>query len=260
MTRRWLSAAPGIALLMAAAGAAMPAERTGYLAPGAFDILAVLPPAPVPGDPRYDADRRVFRHTRHLLGTPRGAMATSDVQRAPAAMLQDYGCALDASLTPDKLPLTVALIERASRDTNAQKDRAKDFYKRRRPFLIDSGPVCQPKPKLATTYDYPSGHTTGGWTWALILADLAPDRAAAILARGRAFGQSRAVCGAHNASAVEAGWMTADATMAAVRTTPAFHADLAAARAEFAAARAAAPTPDAARCTAERALVGQRIY
>ena len=215
MTRRWLCAATGAALLMVA-GAAVPAERTGYLAPGAFDILAVLPPAPVPGDPRYDADRRVFRHTRHLLGTPRGAMATADVQRAPAAVLQDYGCALGVSLTPDKVPLTVALIEKASIDTNAQKDRAKDFYKRSRPFLIDAGPVCQPRPKLATTWDYPSGQTTGGWTWALILADLAPDRAAPIRARGRAFGQSRAGCGAHNASAGDAVFLTADATMAAM--------------------------------------------
>jgi acid phosphatase (class A) len=259
MTRRWLSAAAGVALLMAA-GAAVPAERVGYLAPGSFDILDVLPPAPVPGDSRYDADRRIFRHTRHLLGTPRGDMATNDVQRAPSAMLQDYACAMGVALTPDQLPLTVAVIEKASLDTNAQKDRAKDFYKRRRPLLIDGGAVCQPRDKLAKTWDYPSGHTTGGWTWALILTDLAPDRAAAILARGRAFGQSRAVCGAHNASAVEAGWMTADATMAAVRTMPAFQNDLAAARAEFAAARRAAPVPDTGRCTAERALVGQRIY
>jgi acid phosphatase (class A) len=259
MMRRSLSVALGAALLMAA-GAAVPAERIGYLAPGSFDILGVLPPAPVPGDPRYDADRRVFRHTRRLLGTPRGDMAVNDVQRAPAAMLQDYGCALGISLTPDRVPLTIAVIEKASLDTNAQKDRAKDFYKRSRPFLIDRGAVCQPRDKLARTWDYPSGHTTGSWTWALILADLAPDHAAAILARGRAFGQSRAVCGAHNASAVEAGWMTADVTMAAVRTTPAFQNDLAAARAEFAAARREAGAPDVARCAAEHALVGQRIY
>jgi len=56
------------------------------------------------------------------------------------------------------------VIEKASLDTNAQKDRAKDFYKRRAPFLIDRGAVCQPRDKLARTWDYPSGHTTAV-TW-----------------------------------------------------------------------------------------------
>ena len=44
-----------------------------------------------------------------------------------------------------------------------------------------------------------------GWAWALILSELAPDRADAILARGLAYGESRAVCGVHYASDVEAG-------------------------------------------------------
>jgi acid phosphatase (class A) len=235
-------------------------QRTGYLASGAFDILAVLPPAPVKGEARYDADRRIFRRTRALLGTPRGTMATSDVTRTPAAMLVDYACSLGMTLNPAEVPKTVAVIERASLDTNAQKERAKTFYHRLRPIRLDRGAVCQPRAKLERTYDYPSGHTTGGWTWALILAQLVPDRASQILARGRAFGQSRVVCGAHNASAVEAGFMTAGATMTVIGTVPQFQADLAAAKEELAAARRDAPIPDAARCAGERRLVAQHIY
>ena len=257
--KAFLAGAVGAVLLLAGSTASS-ADRTGYLAQGSFDILDVLPQAPAKGDPRYEADRRVFRHTRRLLATPRGAMATNDIVRTPAAMLDDYACSLGASLTPEQVPLTVAVILRASLDTNAQKDRAKDFYKRSRPFLIDAGPVCQPKPKLAQTFDYPSGHTTGGWTWAMILADLAPDRASHIFARGRAFGQSRAICGAHNASAVEAGWMTAETTMAVIRTTAAYQADLSAARNELDIVRRTAKMPDAKRCAAEKALVAQRVY
>jgi len=242
------------------AGSAPGADRAGYLMPGSFDILPILAPAPVRGDARYQADRRIFRATRRLLKTPRGALAVNDVQRSPDAMLADFACALGASIAPDRVPHTVAVILRASLDTNAQKDRAKDFYKRTRPLFIDTGPVCQPRAKLANTFDYPSGHTTGGWTWALILADLVPDHATAILARGRAFGQSRAICGAHNASAVEAGFMTADATMAAVRTVPAYRADLEAAREELKAALRTASAPDAARCNTEAGLVAMHAY
>ena len=33
-----------------------------------------------------------------------------------------------------------------------------------------------------------------GWTWALTLSEISPDQTDAILARGRAFGESRVVC------------------------------------------------------------------
>ena len=46
------------------------------------------------------------------------------------------------------------------------------------------------------------------------------------------------MCGVHNASAVEAGWMTATVIFAAQNASVAFHADLEAARTELAALRA----------------------
>ncbi len=119
--------------------------------------------------------------------------------------------------------------------------------------------ICQPVKELAGSYDYPSGHTTLGWTWATILAELAPDHAGAILARGRAYGESRIVCGAHNASAVEAGRLSASATLTAVRATRAYQDDFAAARAELDALRRTAAVPDPKLCRAEAELVGKDI-
>ncbi len=43
------------------------------------------------------------------------------------------------------------------------------------------------------------------WAWALVLSEMAPDRADQILARGLAYGEGRAICGVHYASDVEAG-------------------------------------------------------
>lgn len=254
--RSGLAAGLMIALFASSATADAP---VGYLPPGAFDIMAVLPPAPVKGDARYKADRRIFKATRRLLATPRGAMATQDVSQKSANMLRDYACALDLSLTPATAPKAVMLIQRAALDTAAQKNRAKDYYRRARPYKIDRGPICQPHQELDDSFDYPSGHTTSGWTWALVLADLAPDRATQILARGRAYGQSRFICGAHNESAVEAGWFTADATMAVVRTQPQFQADVAAARAELDALRSDPAAPKPQGCAAEVALVAERV-
>lgn len=234
----------------------------GYLQNEAFDILAVLPPAPKPGDPRARADRAIFKQTRMLRSTPRWALATNDVKLAPAEMMRDFSCPVGIKLMPDTAPRTAALIRRASIDTARNTGIAKDFYKRQRPFLIDRGAVCQPVEQVKDSYDYPSGHTTAGWTWATLLARLAPDRATAIFARGRAFGESRIVCGVHNSSAVEGGRLSATSTLAAFDSDAAFQADLAAARTELDALRRdpATPMPDAAGCARETVLVAQHIF
>ncbi|MDR3526293.1 MAG: phosphatase PAP2 family protein [Rhizomicrobium sp.] len=229
-----------------------------YLKPGTVDILSVLPPAPVVGDPRYDADRAVFRATRRYQGSPRWDLATNDVQYGDAVMLKDFGCALGVALTPDKAPHLMSLLAKAGHDTQRETNIAKNFYRRLRPFLIDEGKTCQKPEELKNSFDYPSGHTTGGWTWALVLADVAPERASQILARGRAYGESRIVCGAHNNSAVEAGRLSATVTMSFVHNTPAYSEDLQAARSELAALRKTSPAP--ALCEAETDLVKLDIF
>jgi acid phosphatase (class A) len=230
-------------------------QTSGYLAVDTLDMTRILPPAPVKGDARFKADRRIFKDTRHWLGTPRGDLATRDVATSVSYMSQAFSCALGIKLTPAIAPKTIALIGRAGATANTQSAASKDFFKRLRPYDIDKGKTCQPPEQLQGSYDYPSGHTTWGWTWALLLADLAPDRATAILTRGRAYGESRVVCGVHNYSAVEAGRITASGTLAAERSVPAFQADLAAARAELDALRANPATLKPEQCDAEAALL-----
>jgi len=248
-----------VSLLAAMLAPASAQQISGYLAPGALDISRILPPAPKPGDPRYKNDRAIFKATRHWLGTPRGDLATRDVGTSLPAMSEAFACSLGVKLTAENAPKTLKLIALAGATANAQSAAAKDYFKRLRPFQIDKGPTCQDPKELAGSYDYPSGHTTWGWTWALILADLAPDRATAILTRGRAYGESRVVCGVHNYSAIEAGRVTASATFAAESGQPQFQADLAAARAELAALRANPNTPKPDKCEAEANLLALPI-
>lgn len=257
---RHLVIAATCVMVLGTAAAAADKPKQGYLPSGSFDIRAVLPAAPVPGDPRYDADRAIFKATRSMIGTPRWDMATNDVKTGTADMMADFSCAIGVVLTPQNAPRLKALVETAGRDTGTSSSIAKEHFKRLRPFQIDDGTICQAKEDLAGNYDYPSGHTTWGWTWAQILADLAPDRATAILARGRAYGESRIVCGAHNASAVQYGYMTAAATLAAVRANPKYQTDLAAARKELTALRKTSAAPASTTCQAEAALVSQNIY
>jgi acid phosphatase (class A) len=139
--------------------------------------------------------------------------------------------------------------------------RLKDFYKRKRPFLIDRGPICLPRTEeLVKSFDYPSGHTTMSWVVGLLLAEAAPDRATDILARARAYGESRVVCGVHTASAVEGGRTTASAVVATLHSSVAFEAALSAARVELAALRKKAAPITSASCATEGATLAIRPY
>ncbi len=260
---RYRAALAAVAVIGSAVSA-QPAGRAGYVGLGEFDVTPLIEPAPSPGDPRYEADRAIFRATRAWAGSERYALATRDVETGPAAMLRIFSCAIGVALTPDNVPRLAAVAHRAALDTGAQVGRAKELFRHQRPYVIDPGPTCQAPAELLdpredrASYDYPSGHSAWGWTWALVLAGAAPDRAQHVLERGRAYGNSRVVCGVHNASAVEAGMLAASATMAAIQTTAAYQADLADARQELDAVRHGASDPPA-HCETEARLVAQPV-
>ena len=93
---------------------------------------------------------------------------------------------------------------------------AKNQYQRARPFVVHQEGTCYPADESLLRNDgsYPSGHSAVGWGLALVLAELAPDRADALIQRGQEFGQSRVVCEAHWQSDVDAGRVIAAATVA----------------------------------------------
>lgn len=182
-------------------------------------------------------------------------MAASDAELSNAALLQHFSCSLGIELRPEQAPRLIHMLQRVSRDTSAAVGIAKEHYQRQRPFWIDAGNTCRPREELGNSFDYPSGHTTAGWTWGLVLAQVAPDHATALLARARAYGESRIVCGVHNASAVQGGQLTATAIVTVAATTAEYQQDLLAARTELAALRSAPHAePAAARCATEAAL------
>lgn len=254
-----LRAAAVAAVLALPMVAAIAAGTGGFLDDGYFDVIDVLPAAPIKEEPRGVADREIFKLTRQLKGSARWDMAVNDIATDTASLMRDFSCAAALNLTPQSAPKTAALLEKASRDTARESKAVKDFYRRQRPFLIDQGETCQPPAELAGSFDYPSGHATLGWTWGLILAEIVHERASPILTRARAYGESRVVCGVHNASAVEAGRLSASATLDVVRTEQAYGDAVVAARAELAALRKASAPPSPSACSAEEILSEQPI-
>lgn len=146
-------------------------------------------------------------------------------------------CVLVRCIGKDSSPGLYGLLGRSLIDVGLPTFRAKDHYKRIRPFVVHNEATCYPKDEALLRQDgsYPSGHSAIGWGFALILAELNPGRADAILQRGLEFGQSRLICDAHWQSDIDSGRVIAAATVARLHADPTFRGDLDAARAEAAA-------------------------
>ena len=226
------------------------------------DVIRIVPAAPAPDDSRFVADMAVYRATRVFQDSPRWALAQSDDDVTTAGLFKAFRCVLGANITPDNAPQLTALVRRANADSSRASTVLKEFYQHKRPFQVVDGPVCvspETKAALSRNPDYPSGHTTASWETGLVLSAVVPERTTAMLTRARAYGQSRVVCGVHNLSAVEAGWMTATAVFAAQQGSDEFRQAVTAARAELSALRGAGSV-DPAVCAAEAALIAKDPY
>jgi acid phosphatase (class A) len=222
----------------------------GYLSKAeAPDAILILPPPPAKGSLEASFDAETYIKTRALAGGARYALAARDAVQ----YLQEFECPLGLKVTDWPKAVTL-LMARVARDSSTVTNLAKDHFAHPRPFIAPNGPICTESDRagLMKSFSYPSGHATYSWTLALILAEMVPDRATDILARSRAFGESRVVCGVHTVTDITEGRTNASALVAVLHSNPAFRADVevagAALRAAIAAPHAA---PDAAQCEIE---------
>ncbi|CAD7731293.1 hypothetical protein LMG31884_45980 [Xanthomonas hydrangeae] len=243
----------------ASTGWVIATDARGYLEKEQLpDSLRLVPPPPQDGSAALANDEAIAKAMLALRGTPRWNLATQDAALTFPAAASHFSCALGVQIDQTHTPHLLRLLERSIRDASSSTSAAKARYQRPRPFMRNDQPMCTPADDAALRKNgsYPSGHTAIGWSWGLILAELAPAQLDALLARGRAFGDSRLVCNVHWQSDVLQGRIMGAATVAALHDNSEFQKDLAGARRDIAQARAkqsATHTPQA--CDAENAAL-----
>jgi len=222
------------------------------------DTRTIMPPPPAADDHRDSYDRHTFKSTRTLEGSPRWDLAKGDLPYTIPAMLKTFSCAAGIDLTSENAPKLADLLARVGADVGASIDLAKDHFKRKRPYFADEGSLCAPRTtSLDGSFDYPSGHSSWGWTIGLILTELLPERSTELLIRARAFGESRVVCGVHNASAIDAGRTLGSVVFARLHGSADYRTRLEDARAEVNALAKAEPKE---ACSLEASLMGKTPY
>jgi acid phosphatase (class A) len=237
--------------------AAAAAKAPGYLKPEERpDAIALLPPPPAPGSREADADATKYRELKPLEGTARWALAHADSNLKFPEAPNAFACALGIRIDPKTTPRLYTLLHRSIIDAGQSTYPAKLKYNRTRPFVDTGDPTCVPEDEevLHGNGSYPSGHASLGYVWAEVLAEVAPDRAAALRERGYQFGKSRAVCRVHYQSDVDAGRAVGAAVMPILRANAEYRADVEAAKIEARKARVLGPDPGSA-CDAEAAAL-----
>jgi acid phosphatase (class A) len=177
------------------------------------------------------------------------------VLKFPAAA-DVFSCTLGATISEKQTPHLYTLLRRSYVDAGLATYTAKDRYARVRPFLISKLPTCTPAEEASLAKDgaYPSGHAALGWAWGLLLAEMAPEKAQAVLERANAFGQSRQICGVHWLSDIAAGQVVGSAAVARLHADPVFKAQFTLAQAELQASMGRG-TNEGLDCTAESAAL-----
>ena len=216
----------------------VPTKLQAYLPPGAIDGKTVIGPPPAADSPHGRADQAFYDDTRALKDTPRWKEAIQDNDLWGGGALKRFSCALGVDINERQTPVAWTLLHRLELDVRNVGGPAKDFYGRRRPALGNDKPICVPREAwMETNASYPSGHSMTAWSWALILTEAAPSKAAALLKLGREGGESRVICGVHYPSDVEAGRTLAAGMVARLHADPAFMADFAKMKREIATAQ-----------------------
>ena len=209
----------------------------GYLALKDLpNSVVLIPKVPGPDSAEFALDREMSHYFIKLKGTERWYLAIADANLHFPEAAGTFSCSLNAPISKAETPILYRMLQKTVIDAGLSTYNAKDEYERVRPFIQNKLPSCTPEEEARLKYSgsYPSGHTAIGWAWALILSNMAPDRADKIKLRGKAFGESRMVCNVHWNSDVLAGRTVGTAVVEKLFSNQEFLSDLALAKEELA--------------------------
>mgnify|MGYP003590836490 CR=1 FL=1 len=208
----------------------------GYLTASQVpNSLKILPLPPQENSAGQVRDNAIFQDMQAQEGSARWAQAAVDADLTDEHLGRPFSEVFGLEINEKNTPTLFSMMQKIRLDSNVTTKSAKQHYNRTRPFISMKVATCTPQDEttLKSNGSYPSGHTTIGWTYALLLAELRPDRQNEIIQRGYEYGQSRVVCNMHWQSDVDAGRVIAAAQFARLQADPQFRKDLKKAKKEI---------------------------
>ena len=200
------------------------------------NMVNFLPPPPEFESSRFAADQTQYLWgIRQRQNQERAEMAIRDAVYGMQTIIDEFCPILGLMITKEGTPELYTLLQDVGATCDSISNRAKEKYMRTRPFVYYNQQTLVPEQEEShiNNGSYPSGHTVLGWTMALLLSDINPTVADALLARGYEYGQSRVIAGYHWQSDVDAGRLGGSVLYAKLQGNERFREQLAKAQQEF---------------------------
>ena len=210
-----------LALVPALAGAQ---DEKTYLSTNDLDTTHFMAPPPSKEVTRQELEQVLILQEKRTK--EQAARSVADLEQKVFRFADVMG----PDFTADKLPKAAAVFEKVYRTESAFNKQGKEKWNRDRPQAAD--PRVQPVATFANSGSYPSGHAAFAYLTAIVLADIVPEKRAAIFVRAAEFGQNRVLGGVHYPSDIEAGQQMAIMVAVLMYKNPVFRKDLEEARAE----------------------------
>lgn len=162
----------------------------------------VLPPAPEFESAKGKAELLDIKTTVKRVTAKERELAAKDALTKNVSFFADTLPGFDI----EKLPETKALFNQVRYTEDYEAKVFKNHFMRKRPYVTDASIATCVAPEQGGEYaSYPSGHATMGFSMGIILANLIPEKAAAIMDRANLYAENRLVCGVHHRSDIIAG-------------------------------------------------------
>lgn len=224
----------GVILAMSCTSQIQQNNRKGFLTmdelPNAIDFL----PAPPTSGAAYDEDVKYYEWGKEQRkdSTVCERCLKQDTMDLTVIFNEALGFKLLCYENKDILDLVSWSVKDARKVSNP----AKEYFKRLKPFQVFHEASLKDDAKKAvssSTFAYPSGHAVRSWTYAYVLADVAPEYTDILNKCADDYSMGRVIMGRHWKTDIDAGKMVAAKVYEKLKASPAYQAKLKLAREQY---------------------------
>jgi acid phosphatase (class A) len=203
-----------------------PYAQMPYLDSGEINLTKLLaPPPPQNSDQTKKELEEILQYQKN-----RDSAAITRAVADQMVSISRFASVLGPKFNEKDLPITAAFFDKILDNAKLIVDPSKDFWKRPRPYIFDT--LVKPCLDKPTNASYPSGHSSLGNLFTIILANMVPEKNAEIFNRGWEFALNRVIGGVHYRSDIEAGRIAATVIAAELFKNKKFITDFNKAKAE----------------------------
>ena len=161
-----------------------------FLNISSLDFSQIPPPSAKNGSNGHNEELQILKDAMAARTKKQVTRATSAVRDS----VFDYASVLGPNFNAQHLPITATLFTKVKSDAKLAIHAAKEEFHQRRPMTWKKMKAGEQRDG---GYAYPSGHSTRGFLWAMLLADIFPQHRKEIILEARKKAWNRVILGRH---------------------------------------------------------------